>query len=1753
MTENSTANSKLNNFIRLEPTLLLLGVPFDLGVAKAVIEERQGAATSLLYQLHIILQKKKRLGLTGTAMETLQPAATARLNRVENNIYTESERVKRMRTVVKREADLNLQQISQRFEVRGREIGEKAASAQHQELQKLQKMQEEMRLQDMEKHRMSHRKQQEIMTRIQGAIVQIPKPPPNRTVKALERQRQMRKQREIEGVYKEIDQFEKNLKKLSPAGCTNTSSFSARQDPSPNEVPTVQRCKSLGSEDAAARDERARRRRRFLVDQLRAHEELQERIQEELLVERLTRQTQQEKRLAVQLMQVRRQKEVIRQNRIFRERQYQEQRQRDFEEAMDREAALAQQARRELAEEMRRERELHDQIAAERAEARYRKHFLFCREILEQIVDLTTKAGEYRLLTGNLIPAKMMREWKELLFAGKPLYEEAQLVPVPTDPTPEQEVEMEKIEILNCQDYDEYNAMIGEWAWPDDMEAKQPPSNNNILGHVVNRLRGIAAPPPPDPPPPPFPKVTLKACVLGKVFSGKSSCLARIAQAHDVHVLSANALIQDAVRAFQIIQEEAGKENQMAESGTSPANLTHRLENSLEEEERLPGSAKSGLSSLRGSVKQNIKIDLKSELSVRAQYGAVVEKILRKGQAIPDELQVDIVVEGIRQVPSESGWILDGFPTNLNQAKLLERALRGPDPEVPERRRGRRRASLAVNPNPPKLLPPPPPLFDLVLLLDLADSVVLDRAGKQGYEPEKDSPTEGDPLMDQAAPDSAPPPPERSLERAQIQHRITAFQDTWPKLERWLSRKPDILVTVNAEAEENAVFKKVESTIYQAMARKAEKVADEAMENTREIVLRSTPVVPAALSPMPASPPEPSKSMPTLSEEVPAQRCSSSKSTSRSPKGSRSRASTRSGSGKDGKGKKPETPEGKGQRTRSKSGTARSGGSQGRSSKQSAASVGKQSTVSIIEPQQSESIVAPEAEGPAPGSDDWVYVEEPLPKEISDYLLPYWENACSSYESNVKTVMQNLRTERDLIISHLYNIREDFKQYLRRPDDKQELVSLWQQDYNSVPEDMREDELTKAELHQRLDDLRERLWDATDARREDAERERSGIMGDGWLDDHSAVLINHFCSLMQVEVDRFQDSLYVLRDYYNGISGKSIPMLKAEFVRIPLLDITNGEYGTQPNGNKSVPGSAQSERQTSSPEREDGDGVGEHKKMRIIPLIPRRPPPSETTPQDAADELSRDERLLSDIWQTALTAINNMVSAEDQRKEEEEERGELLPETARMPRKSVVSAGANSAKDKKKTGSASPAPEPPPPPPAEEDAEQLRKKAKIRQEYGAALDHETGAVTLRLELIKTRALALVRSLQQRATQAYGEMEENLGVRFLSEMSSIDQLAEVVRHHIEQASRMEHQLVLRGTDFFLNGDIRVVPAPVPTPRPPPLELSGDGGRFTVFQLESLHAQFLKVAPEGVLSSLMLVEILQQLISVSIGSDALPEPWMRLSEAQIQDLVFAVTQGSEVLDWRQFLLGAALPWPVPSQRQLLHTLACFKTADTGDTGFITEEQYLQTDLWFPGQSDLPIPDDPTEPLPYDRLANLRKLFFSLFSEGEPPSARLDYVKMLLYFASDLDQLQGFVRALSVVTGQSLRFRPPTPLLVKSVPYMEECASAVTMEERETPGPEEGGVGGEVSIPDLLKVICHGGVKTVTCSRFHSDRKSREEYEEDFRKVFADLGFNAEEKAPFGALSQHPLLLELMDSAQQYLLTDFHRAVQDQQSEE
>ena len=69
-------------------------------------------------------------------------------------------------------------------------------------------------------------------------------------------------------------------------------------------------------QDQVSRREREKRRRKILTEQLEALQQQQEANRENLLVERLMRQCVQEKRIATQLMQIRKEKEVIRNNRL---------------------------------------------------------------------------------------------------------------------------------------------------------------------------------------------------------------------------------------------------------------------------------------------------------------------------------------------------------------------------------------------------------------------------------------------------------------------------------------------------------------------------------------------------------------------------------------------------------------------------------------------------------------------------------------------------------------------------------------------------------------------------------------------------------------------------------------------------------------------------------------------------------------------------------------------------------------------------------------------------------------------------------------------------------------------------------------------------------------------------------------------------------------------------------------------------------------------------------------------------------------------------------------------------------------------------------------------------------------------------------------------------------------------------------------------------------------------------------------------
>ncbi|XP_077318994.1 sperm flagellar protein 2 isoform X1 [Lithobates pipiens] len=1731
--QSRAANAKLNNFTRMEPTMQLLGISFDQNVAQNIMSEQHGAATRLLYQLYIALQKKKKAGLTGVALETLRPAAPAKLQSIGTEMYRE-----RLKTLVPRQTDLNLQQVTKQFDLKAKEMDEKTAQIQNDELKNIQKIQEELRMQDIEKLRRARRRQNEIMARIQAAIVQIPKPPPNRTLRAMEAQKILRKKKEAEEVYQELARFERSAKKDATINSITPNGRS----------PTLQRIKSNGSigsgvvklesngdyvkkiqkrleEDTMAREQREKRRRRVLIEQLVAHGAQEEAFREEQLINRLMKQSQQERRIAVQLMHNRHEKEIIRQNRIFREKQYQERREKEFQEALEREAALQHQAKLDAEEQMRKVQELHDQIAADRAQARYKKHFDICQGIVNQIVDLVTKTGEYRELTNRVIPNKVTREWKEIFISGLPLYEEASIDPLPSEPTPEQLVEMEKDNLLNDKDFEEYKTMSGEWILSDESEVKTPAPNNNILGHVVHRLLDIVNPPPPNTPPPGFPPFPIKGCVLGKIFSGKTNSLKHLAKVFSIEVLYVDTLVKGALQAYKDNEMEQEDITSVDKDQEEPQEKKQKTDNVpaaelngpevqsatsipaiTENDEHINEASHHTVQSL---TKEN-SVEKQNKLSARAELGRLMEKYLKKGKAVPDELLVDILVTAINKIPANSGWVIDGFPATLNQAKLVEKALTGFDPDKMATRNKKKTSTLVKDPAGPQDPPPPSPAFDFVALIDISDNVVLQRSA--AFYGQRDDPSN-------AAGSNGE---DHGQKLDQIQHRITGFLDNWQKLEAWFSLQ-NLLVKVDGEVEEDTLYQSMENVFLTALYNKQNK--DKEAEKKEEIP--PLPVTPPAPSPPPPPTPPPE----TIKEPRP-----SSSEKQKSAKKGKGRSKSPKDSSVDKKEKKADTPRGKDSAPKS----PKAGSPRGRSP-------GKKNKSAPTTPEPS----PPTPVGPPPiqpGSAEWVYVSEPLSKDIPEFLVPYWQTIEKAYEAAIKAGLKSMRQERFIVIHYLYDIRNKFKDYLKRPDHKQEFVSQWQSDFNNIPEDLWEDEETKAELHQRLDDLRDCLWDICDNRKEEAEQEQADIMNEGWLQDHLGILMNHFFSLMQAEVDRFQDTMRFLHDYYQGMENKIPPENSQEFARIPLLDIINSSVQEEPELPKRIP---LVPRRTQSPEQSSTKQRNKHVTMKgkDDPSLESNGHISET-----------DQKIIHDTWQTALSAITNMVTLEKEALEAEGEKERQMMEAREKERvKTSQAASRDSVKGAKKKppkspnrkkGGKSPGPAAPSPPPsAPEDNTELQRQQelqmKMKQEYFAALESEEAAVNARTELIKTKALEVYQDMLSKAQQAYKDMNMWLGARFLAEMSSIDKLIQTARHHIETSTKIQYELVLEQTDFYISSDVKVFPDPIPPPRPPPMEMPYNG-TLTISQLYRLHRQFLQVAPEGIISNKKFTEILMDLTSMNLGDDTLPDPWMHLTLPEIHEITSALSLGSDMMNWRKFLLAASLPWPYPSLLQLLETLQRFQATDPDMYGVVDEETYSQVKLWFTGETEEMVPEDPTEPLPFNRLEHLIKFFFDLFANQEAQHARLHYVAMLLYFASHPDPTEGFYRALSIVTGKPIVIKTDDNSLVKSFPNMgifEDGRNGIMGNEDEILKNTEEVT---VTLEEVLQVFEHGAGDIGESHRFYSREKEASSDYKSIQRIFSEINPDGG-AVPVTSLLIHPAFCDLVESCQHYKLPDIQTTLQ------
>lgn len=76
-----------------------------------------------------------------------------------------------------------------------------------------------------------------------------------------------------------------------------------------------------------------------------------------------------------------------------------------------------------------------------------------------------------------------------------------------------------------------------------------------------------------------------------------------------------------------------------------------------------------------GAVQLSTGDMLRETIKMGGELGDDLKKILDSGQLVPDELMIEMISNRIQMPDCEKGFILDGFPRTVTQAKSLEKML----------------------------------------------------------------------------------------------------------------------------------------------------------------------------------------------------------------------------------------------------------------------------------------------------------------------------------------------------------------------------------------------------------------------------------------------------------------------------------------------------------------------------------------------------------------------------------------------------------------------------------------------------------------------------------------------------------------------------------------------------------------------------------------------------------------------------------------------------------------------------------------------------------------------------------------------------------------------------------------------------------------------------------------------------------------------------------------------------------------------
>jgi len=469
----------------------------------------------------------------------------------------------------------------------------------------------------------------------------------------------------------------------------------------------------------------------------------------------------------------------------------------------------------------------------------------------------------------------------------------------------------------------------------------------------------------------------------------------------------------------------------------------------------------------------------------------------------------------------------------------------------------------------------------------------------------------------------------------------------------------------------------------------------------------------------------------------------------------------------------------------------------------------------------------------------------PLTHDLATILYGQWALVEECYLKGLKSSFFNLREERRTALGHFAEVKQNFLEYLRRPDAKQQMLTTFQVEYNAVDLDMRRLPEAKGEMLLRAEELRDALWDVCDTKRDENQAELERIMGDSWVTDRSVLLVKHFTALVQLEADGFAATHGLANDYFRAKCNYQIHprnMDPSAFGGAKLEDL--GDWG-KPMKFEERPGTPPEGGDAAADAKGKGGKVGKADKADKAKK-PTTPPATKEGAGDLPPWLLPVQEAAPNLGKAlkkALALIPLPTETE-----------ESAPADAKAPAK-----GAKEVEVSEE----------------ERELDRGAKVAALALKESGVLASDSLRFEQRLQRLASRAVVYLSELAEAADTTKGRLEEWMTTRYQAECSAVAAVVTVIREAAHAEVELNHDLTFEGEDLLEDISTLTAEPFVPPPPPPAPEEEPAVGVLTCHQLQLVAQHFQAVAPHGLMTVEECAALLAR-VGMEDGGRAPPPP-------------------------------------------------------------------------------------------------------------------------------------------------------------------------------------------------------------------------------------------------------------------------------------